>query len=195
MLLQDTAVLEYERRLSALKSAARMQRTLERKEQVLEQRRTAILAAEAAAEFRMQQKEEVRNKTGRHTHCNSTAAFSDTMVALALPSGTPGVSGPDTTGPSAVPQSHAGALPSGRALFVPCNDLVSLCLCAAAPAAMCVQLRLLQEAIKREEDYLAEERRREIQARAEADEEAKCAYYLAKQEERELRLQQVSGSH
>ena len=51
-----------------------------------------------------------------------------------------------------------------------------------------VQLRLLQEAIKREEDYLAEERRREIQARAEADEEAKCAYYLAKQEEREMRL-------
>lgn len=64
MLLQDTAVLEYERRLSALKSAARMQRTLERKEQVLEQRRTAMLAAEAAAEFRMQQKEEVRNKAG-----------------------------------------------------------------------------------------------------------------------------------
>lgn len=53
------------------------------------------------------------------------------------------------------------------------------------------QLRLLQDAIKREEDYLAEERRREIQARAEADEEAKCAYYLAKQEERETRLQQV----
>jgi hypothetical protein len=54
-----------------------------------------------------------------------------------------------------------------------------------------LQLRLLQDAIKREEDYLAEERRREIQARAEADEEAKCAYYLAKQEERETRLQQV----
>jgi hypothetical protein len=54
----------------------------------------------------------------------------------------------------------------------------------------CSQLRLLQEAIKREEDYLAEERRREIQARAEADEDAKCAYYLAKQEEREMRLQQ-----
>lgn len=53
------------------------------------------------------------------------------------------------------------------------------------------QLRLLQDAIKREEDYLAEERRREIQARAEADEEAKCAYYLAKQEERETRLRQV----
>lgn len=54
------------------------------------------------------------------------------------------------------------------------------------------QLRLLQEAIKREEDFLAEERRREIQARAEADEEAKCAYYLAKQEEREMRLREVS---
>jgi hypothetical protein len=54
-----------------------------------------------------------------------------------------------------------------------------------------LQLRLLQEAIKREEDYLAEERRRDIQARAEADEEAKCAYYQAKQEERETRLQQV----
>ncbi len=49
---------------------------------------------------------------------------------------------------------------------------------------------MLQEAIKREEDFLAEERRREIQARAEADEDAKCAYYLAKQEERETRLQQ-----
>jgi len=68
---------------------------------------------------------------------------------------------------------------------------VSLCVLLL----LCVQLRLLQEAIKREEDYLAEERRREIQARAEADEDAKCAYYLAKQEERELRLQQVRSSH
>lgn len=67
-------------------------------------------------------------------------------------------------------------------------------LAAEAAAEMRMQqkeeLRLLQDAIKREEDYLAEERRREIQARAEADEEAKCAYYLAKQEERETRLQQ-----
>lgn len=54
-----------------------------------------------------------------------------------------------------------------------------------------LQLRLLQEAIKREEDSLAEEHRREIQARAEADEAAKVAYYEAKQRLREQRLQQV----
>lgn len=54
-----------------------------------------------------------------------------------------------------------------------------------------MQLRMLQEAIRREEDFLAEERRREIQARAEEDEEAKCAYYEAKQNQREARLQQV----
>jgi hypothetical protein len=53
-------MLEYERRISAAKSTARMQRTLERKEQVLEERRQAVMAAEAAAEMRMQQKEEVR---------------------------------------------------------------------------------------------------------------------------------------
>lgn len=56
-----------------------------------------------------------------------------------------------------------------------------------------MQLRLLQEAIKREEDSLAEEHRREIQARAEADEAAKVAYYDAKQRLREQRLQQVIG--
>lgn len=60
MCAQDTAMLEYERRVSALRSAARMQRTRQRKEEVLEERRAAILAAEEAAEFRMQQKEEVR---------------------------------------------------------------------------------------------------------------------------------------
>jgi hypothetical protein len=54
-----------------------------------------------------------------------------------------------------------------------------------------LQLRLLQEAIKREEDSLAEEHRREIQARAEADEAAKVAYYEAKQRLREQRLEQV----
>lgn len=59
-MLQDETLIEYERRLSAAKSAARMQRTLQRKEQVLEERRQVILAAEAAAEMRMQQKEEVR---------------------------------------------------------------------------------------------------------------------------------------
>ena len=63
LLPQDTALLEYERRVSAMKSAARMQRTLQRKEQVLEERRASILAAEAAAEFRMQQKEEVSKLT------------------------------------------------------------------------------------------------------------------------------------
>ena len=57
--LQDTTLLQYERRLSAAKSAARMQHTLQRKEQVLEARRRAVLAAETAAEMRMQQKEEV----------------------------------------------------------------------------------------------------------------------------------------
>ena len=53
------------------------------------------------------------------------------------------------------------------------------------------QLRLLQEAIKREEDSIAEEHRKEIQARAAADEEAKFAYYDAKHAHREQRLQQV----
>lgn len=56
-------MLEYERRISAAKSTARMQRTLERKEQVLEERRQAVMAAEAAAEMRMQQKEEVSHPT------------------------------------------------------------------------------------------------------------------------------------
>lgn len=64
--LQDGAVLEYERRMSALRSSARMQATLMRKEQVLEERRQAVLAAEAAAEFRMQQKEEVRSSWRLH---------------------------------------------------------------------------------------------------------------------------------
>jgi hypothetical protein len=67
---------------------------------------------------------------------------------------------------------------------------------AVQRSALCpsgvLQLRLLQEAIKREEDSLAEEHRREIQARAEADEAAKVAYYEAKQRLREQRLQQVN---
>jgi hypothetical protein len=54
-----------------------------------------------------------------------------------------------------------------------------------------MQLKLLQDAIRREEEFLAEQRRAEIQARAEADEAAKMAYYQAKQEEREQRLEQV----
>lgn len=66
--LQDIALLEYERRLSAAKSAARMQHTLQRKEQVLEARRQAVLAAEAAVEMRMQQKEEVRPFWGFACH-------------------------------------------------------------------------------------------------------------------------------
>lgn len=57
-------MLEYERRLSAAKSAARMQHTLQRKERVLEARRQAVLAAEAAVEMRMQQKEEVSSQAG-----------------------------------------------------------------------------------------------------------------------------------
>lgn len=61
--------------------------------------------------------------------------------------------------------------------------------CVSLPTML--QLRLLQEAIRREEDSLAEEHRREIQARAEADEAAKVAYYEAKQRLREQRLQQV----
>jgi hypothetical protein len=71
VLLQDETLIEYERRLSAAKSAARMQRTLQRKEQVLEERRQAILAAEAAAEMRMQQKEEVRLIRRQRSHCST----------------------------------------------------------------------------------------------------------------------------
>jgi hypothetical protein len=69
--VQDIALLEYERRLSAAKSAARMQHTLQRKEQVLEARRQAVLAAEAAVEMRMQQKEEVRTPWCHPYHCCS----------------------------------------------------------------------------------------------------------------------------
>jgi hypothetical protein len=64
-------MLEYERRISAAKSTARMQCTLQRKEQVLEERRQAVMAAEAAAEMRMQQKEEVSR-----THYRGTAGRS-----------------------------------------------------------------------------------------------------------------------
>eukprot|EP00775_Hariotina_reticulata_P010246 gene10246-10404_t len=105
----DAAVLDYERRVSAAKSAARQQTTQARKEQALEIKRAAVLAAEAAAQRRMQHKHE---------------------------------------------------------------------------------LRLLQEAIKREGDSIAEEHRKQIQARAAADEAAKCAYYDAKHAHREQRLQQ-----
>lgn len=45
--------------MSAARCAARIQRTLARKEQVLEEKRTAVLAAEEAAERRLQQKLEV----------------------------------------------------------------------------------------------------------------------------------------
>lgn len=45
--------------MSAAKSAARLQHTLARKEQVLEEKRAAVLAAEQAAERRVQQKQEV----------------------------------------------------------------------------------------------------------------------------------------
>lgn len=54
-----------------------------------------------------------------------------------------------------------------------------------------MQLQLLQQAIKQEQDSLAEEHRRQIQERAEADEASKVAYYLGTSAHREARLQQV----
>lgn len=80
--LQDTALLEYERRVSAARTASRMQRTQARKEQVEEERRAAILAAEAAAERRLQQKHEVRVPCRCcSAHCKFAAAHVCTLNA------------------------------------------------------------------------------------------------------------------
>jgi tRNA G26 N,N-dimethylase Trm1 len=59
--VQDAAVLDSGQRGCATKYAARQQKTQARKEQALEIKRAAVLAAEAAAERRMKHKHEVRS--------------------------------------------------------------------------------------------------------------------------------------
>ena len=69
----------------------------------------------------------------------------------------------------------------------------------ATPSTLCVlfallQLRLLQEEIRREEEALSELHRASTRQRAAQEEAAKVSYYYQRQEARERAMEQVSGS-